>query len=389
MALPTLKVEFLFSNGASFGYSLILGSSTYGILGTNVLGTGNADIVDITNQVSNITINRGYNLLQAQFQAGTAKVRVYDPTGQWNPQNTSSIYFGKLTPLRKIRISADGVYLFSGYTISYNYTYPKDMDVGFVDIELVDGFRLFANANVTTVTGTSASETTGQRIVKILSQIGFPNAMQAIDTGAITVLNDPATARTALQAIKSVEFVEIGAFYFDGTGKAIFKDRAYIQSKTGASPTVFANDGTGIGYYGIVFAFDDKLIINQVNFTRTGGVMQSSEDLTSIEKYFPHSLSYTDLLFETDAQALTAAQLYVAKRAATTIRIDSLTLDVTIGNAPTTSAALNMNFFDTIQIKNVAQDGTTINKTLQCMGISHTITPSTWFTTFTTSEPIA
>lgn len=389
MALPTIKVEFLFGNGASFGYSLVLGSSTYGILGTNVLGTGSADIVDITSQVSKIDIRRGYDLLQSQFQAGTAKIRVYDPTGQWNPQNTSSIYFGKLTPLRKIRISADGEYLFSGYTISYNYTYPKDMEVGFVDIDLVDAFRLFANANITTVTGATAGETTGARITKILSETGFPSSMTSIDTGAVTVLADPGTSRTALQAIKSVEFVEIGAFYFNPSGIATFKDRAYIQSKTGASPTNFANDGTGIPYFSIVFAFDDKLIINDVSLTRTGGTAQTANDLTSIEKYFPHSLSYTDLLFETDAQALTAAQLIVSKKANTTIRIDGITLDLNAATTPGITAALTLDFFDTVVIKNVAQDGTTINKTLQCMGVNHAITPSSWLTTFTTSEPIA
>jgi len=303
MALPVIKVEFLFGNGASFGYSLILGNLIYGQLGSNVLGTAAADIVDITNQVSNISINRGYNLLQGQFQAGSATVRIYDPNGDWNPQNTSSPYFGKLVPLRKMRISADGVYLFSGYTISYNYTYPKDMEIGFVDVELTDAFRLFANANITSVAGAAAGNLTGQRITQILDTVGYPSAMRSIDAGAITLLNDPGTGRTALQAMKSVEFVEIGAFYVDGEGKATFKDRAYIQSKTGASPTFFANDGTGIPYFGINFSFDDQLIINSVSLTRTGGVAQVASDATSIATYFTHSLSYTDLLFETDAQA--------------------------------------------------------------------------------------
>ena len=389
MALPTIKVEFLFGNGASFGYSLILGDLIYGQLGNNILGVAAADIVDITNQVSNISINRGYNLIQAQFQAGSATVRIYDPNGDWNPQNTASPYFGKLVPLRKMRISADGVYIYSGYTVAYNYTYPKDMEIGFVDVELTDAFRLFANANITSVSGASAGNLTGARITQILDQVGYPSSMRSIDAGTVTVLNDPATGRTALQAMKSVEFVEIGGLYVDGEGKVTFKDRAYIQAQTGTSPTVFANDGTGIPYYGITFSFDDKLIINQVSLTRTGGSAQTASDTDSIEKYFPHSLSYADLLFETDAQALTAAQLLVSKRAQTTIRIDSLTLDLAVGDAPTKTAALNMNFFDTIQIKNVAQDGTTINKTLQCMGVAHTITPSSWFTTFTTSEPIA
>jgi hypothetical protein len=117
--------------------------------------------------------------------------------------------------------------------------------------------------------------------------------------------------------------------------------------------------------------------------------LQFYEDLPSIEKYFPHSLSFTDMMFQTDAQALTIATLYVNTRAETTIRIDTLTLDLLIDEAATTEAALTLDFFDTIYIKNVAQDGTIIEKTLQCMGVQHEITPSSWFTTFTTSEPIA
>ena len=389
MTLPVLEVLFDFSNGPIFGYSFELGSPDYGVLGTGTLGVATTDIVDISNQVIKVNIRRGYDLLQDQFQAGTATVRVYDPNADWSPENPASPYFGKLVPLRKMRIAADGIFLFSGYTIAYNYTYPKDQEIGFVDIDLVDAFRLFANANITTISGGTVGQTTGQRINKLLDAVGWPTSMRDIDTGATTVLADPGTARTSLNAIKNIEFCEQGAFYFDPAGKATFQDRAYIQSKTGADPTDFANDGTGIPYFNVKFAFDDKLIINQCSLTRTGGTLQFYEDLPSIEKYFPHSLSFTDMMFQTDAQALTIATLYVNTRAETTIRIDALTLDLLIDEPATTEAALTLDFFDTIYIKNVAQDGTIIEKTLQCMGVTHDITPSSWFTTFTTSEPIA
>jgi hypothetical protein len=382
-------VTFDFSNGPIFGYPFTIGDPAHGVLGVDVLGDTAADIVDISSQVGNISIRRGYNLLQDQFQAGTATIRVYDPNGDWNPQNPASPYYGKLIPLRKIRVSGDGIYLFSGYTIGYNYTYPKDQDIGFVDIECSDAFRLFNMANITSVTGSSAGQTTGARIDDILDTVSWPTSMRDINTGNSTVQADPATSRTSLSAIKNVEFSEQGAFYVSPSGNAVFDQRSYIISKSGQNPTTFANDGSGIGYKNIVFAFDDKLIINQASITRTGGTAQTSTNAASITKYFPHSINVTDLVVQTDAEALNIAQTYVATRAETTIRIDALTLDL---NTPAytagISAALNLNFFDTMAITNVAQDGTTIQKTLQCMGIQHEITPNSWITTFTTSEPI-
>jgi len=386
VATPTLVVTFDFSSGAVFGYPFIIGE---GLLGFNTLADAAADTVDISNQVNKVTIRRGYNLLQEQFQAGTATVRVLDQNGDWNPTNPASPYYGKLVPLRKVRISADSNFLFSGYTVAYNYTWDKEQNIGYVDIELSDAFRLFNMASITTVTGGTAGQTTGTRITAILDTIGFPSSMRSIAAGSTTVQADPGTSRTSLQAIQNMEFSEQGAFFIAPSGNAEFLSRATIQSKSGVNPTFFSNDGTGIGYRNIVTALDDKLIINTTSITRAGGTAQTASNTASQIKYFPHSYTATDLLVQTDAQALDIAQAYTATRAETTLRIDSLTLDLNTANySAGTTAALTLDFFDTIRVKNVGQDGTVIDKTLQCMGVSHEITPGTWNTTFVTSEPI-
>ena len=213
--------------------------------------------------------------------------------------------------------------------------------------------------------------------------------MRSIATGNTTVAADPATTRTSLSAIKNIEFSEQGAFYVSPTGNAVFLNRKAIIQKSGANATSFANDGTGIGYKNIVFNFDDKLIINQCNVTRSGGTLQNAYNSTSIAKYFPHSINFTDILVQTDADALDIARTYVATRAETTIRFDAMTLDL---NTPDytagITAAITLDFFDTVAIKNVGQDGTVIQKTLQCMGFNHEITPNSFNTTITTSEPI-
>ena len=403
MSYPvTLTVNFDFSNGPIFGYSFTIGDPQHGILGTNVLADSASDVVDISDQVLKVSTKGSYNLIQNQFVSNTCSVTVLDPNGDWNPQNTASPYYGKLVPLRKLRISATylGVsyFIFSGYTESYNYTYPKDQEYGYVQINCTDAFRLFNLANISTVSGATAGQDTGTRIGKILDQIQWPTSMRTITTGGseTTCQVDPGTNRSALQALKMVEYTEQGAFYIGATGNAVFKSRAQINGYSGQSPTVFTNAGSGgIPYNNIVFAFDDKLIINQTNVQNVGGTMQSATNSTSISTYFPHSYTQQNVLSQSDTAALEIARMFTAARAFTTIRIDAMTLDLSDPAMVSAGiiAALSLDYFNTVQITNLGQttstSGTsTITKTLQVMGSNHEITPNTWKTTFATSEPI-
>ena len=402
MSYPVaLTVTFDFSNGPIFGYPFTIGDPQHGILGTNVLADNAADVVDISDQVTKVSTKGAYNLIQDQFVSNTCQVTVLDPNGAWNPQNTASPYYGKLVPLRKLRISATylGVsyFIFSGYTDSYNYTYPKDQEYGYVQINCSDAFRLFNLANISTVASSTAGQDTGTRIGKILDQIQWPSSMRSITTGGTetTCQVDPGTNRTALQALKMVEFTEQGAFYIGATGNAVFKSRAQIESYSGQNPTTFSNGGTDIPYNNIVFAYDDKLIINQSNMQNIGGTMQSASNATSISTYFPHSFTQQNLLAQTNADALNIALLHTATRAFTTLRIDAMTLDLSDPAMVSAGiiAALSLDYFSTVQITNYGQTtdtgGTsTITKTLQVMGASHEITPNTWKATFATSEPI-
>lgn len=389
---PNLTIYF--NDGATFGYPFILDDIKNGIIGTNTLASDISNlIVDVSDQTISAQIKTGYNLLQQQFQAGTATFRLIDQNGDFNPNNPSSPYFGYLTPLRKIRFSATyattGYFLFSGYITAYNYSYDKEQNLGYVDLVCVDAFRLLNLAGITTVSGATAGETTGSRIGDILNQVSFPASMRNIEAGSTTVQADPATVRTALAAIQNCEFSEQGAFYMDGAGNATFKSRQSVQAAAGQTPTKFANDGTGIGYFNINPAFDDKLIINQATITRVGGTPQTSVNSASVSKYFPHSVNYDNIMVQTDAAALDIAKAYVATRAETTLRIDAIILDLTTPNyAAGITAALDFDFFTNVRVVNVGQDGSTIDKTLQVVGISHDVTPNSWKTTFTLSEPL-
>lgn len=393
MALPAqIAVSFDFSSGATFGYPFVIGDAKYGILGVGTLGSSTVPvpIVDLTPNVRQITINRGRSPQRDTYEAGSAVVRVLDPNSYFNPQNTSSPYFGYLVPLRKLRVSAtiDGTssFLFSGYTTEYRYTYPQGQETGYVDIYCSDAFRLYQLAQVETVASAGAGQSTGTRIGKILDQINFPANMRTLATGDSQCQADPATLRTSLGALKNVEFSEQGAFYINGSGTAVFKDRSDVVSSIAGTPIEF-NQTTGIPYKNLVFAFDDKLIINQAQMTRVGGSQQFAENAISVAKYFPHTYSQQDLVIDTDANALNIARTYVATRAETTIRIDAMTVDLLDPDVPT-ATMIGMDYFTNCKITNVQPDGSTIIKTLQAQGLAWDITPNRMQVTVTTLESL-
>jgi hypothetical protein len=391
MALPaTLSVKINLSGGASFGNPFILGTSQ---LGFAELASAIPVIVDVSTQTLNISTRRGRNLLQDKYESGSATIRIVDPDGDFNPQNTASPYFGLLQPLRKIQASAiyGGVTygLFGGYVTEFRYTYPTGQETGYCTFVCYDAFRLMYNSNVTTVTGGTAGQTTAQRVQSILTMIAWPSAFTSIGTGATTCVVDPGTTRTVLDAIHTAEFTEQGAFYIDENGVATFKGRQFVVDAQAASPTVFNQTGTGINYAGITFALDDKTIVNKATVTRIGGTAQTYSDATSIAQYFTRSITATDMLMQTDANALALATAYVDTRKETSIRIETITLDlVTPSYTAGVTAALSLDFFDTVDITNEQPGGSTIQKKLQVQGIAHNITPNTWTTTIGTQEAL-
>ena len=394
MAAPSVNCIVNFSSGASFGQAMIVGS---GVLGVNVLADSAAVTADVSNQVQSVSITRGRNAISDQFQAGTASIRIADVNGDFNPENLSSPYTGLLLPLRKVTITATDnntglVYpLFAGYITGYNYTQAQVVgEVSYTVLQASDGFRLLNMGTVSTVTGGTAGQLSGARVTKILDAVAWPNSMRDIDTGQTTLQVDPGTTRTALNALQTVETSEYGAVYMDPSGNVVFQDRALTSSSIAGTPTVFADDGTGLEYANVRWVLDDSLVYNKASITATGLATQTALNQDSIDKYFLHSYNKGDLLMQTTAEALNYAQAYVASRQETTVRCDSVTLlDLnTPGYDAGIVAALELDYFDPITVKSTQPGSSTLNKTLQIFGVSYNITPTRWSTTFVTLEPI-
>jgi hypothetical protein len=393
MTVPVVNAFINFSTGPSFAQAMILGS---GELDVNILADSVAVIVDVSNQINRIETNRGRTALSDQFQTGSLTLRIVDQNGDFNPQNLLSPYAGLLDPMKKVQITAtynNVTYpVFSGFITSYVTTYPDNSsfdEVAITTIQAVDAFRLAQLAQISTVAGASSGNLSGTRINQILDEIDWPPSQRDIDAGLTTLQNDPGSNRTALQALQIATESEYGAIYVDADNNFVFQDRGVTASSIGGTPTVFADDGTGIDYFDATWTLNDVLIFNKATITRVGGSPQVALNQASIDKYFLHSYFLNNLLMETDAVALDYAQAYVASRQETSIRCDAIVLDLYTPNYNTgILAALDLDFFDPITVLTTQPGGSTIDKTLQIFGVRMAITPNSWKTTFTTLEPV-
>ena len=391
MTVPVINAFINFSTGPSFAQAMILDT---GILGTNILEDAAAVIVDVSNVVDGITTMRGRNAQADTFQTGTLTLRIVDQNGDFNPQNASGPYYGLLTPMRKVQITATyggtDYPMFSGFITSYTTTTPKmATDVVYTTITAVDAFRLFQNSQITTVTLASAGDLPGERVNAILDEIEWPPSMREIQYGDTIFQADPGTLRTALAALQTASISEYGAIYVNARGSLELHDRDFCISSQALPPVVFNDDGSEITYFNAVWRLDDTLVYNSASITKIGGTAQIDQNQASIDEYFLHSYTQQNLVMDTNQAALDYARAYVASRKDTQTRCDAIELDLyTPDYNAGIIAALDLDFFDPVEITTNQPGGSTLQQTLQVFGVTHRVTPNSWKTTFTTLEPI-
>lgn len=394
-AAPVLGAIVDFTPGISVLVNpLTLGDPYYGQLGFGQLAVSGTNYVDITNLIKEAHIRRGRNRILSKFEAGTAVLEIYDQNGDWNPDNPSSPYYGSLIPLRKIQIYADyngtRYYLFTGFITNYitNFALGTD-DVSRVVFKCVDAFRLFNGALITTVTGATAGQLSGTRINKILDEIAYPSGLRDINAGNTTLQVDPGTERNALEALRTVEDSELGGFFVDAEGRATFLSRNQITTSLGSAVYNFADDGTGIAYQQATVNLDVDILLNDVTVKRLGGTAQNAFDQTSIDTYFIHSGSRQDVLMETDAVALSMAQMILSTRSDVETRIDSVQLNLENGNDVTRcQTGLNVELLDCVTVKKSMPGNSSVTQTLLVQGLNHDFTNKTITTTVFTGESL-
>jgi hypothetical protein len=160
--------------------------------GTQVLDGDGEDFQDITEYVQNINISRGRRQVLDAFGAGTMVVSMNQTNNarELDAFNTSSIYYNTSTdqpglgPLRPIRLSRDGEYLFTGKVTSYRQQYVLGGLTQYT-VAAADDIYTLAQAELP-LTSTSV-ETSAARLSAVLALVPYTGTTSITGTPTATL----------------------------------------------------------------------------------------------------------------------------------------------------------------------------------------------------------
>jgi hypothetical protein len=390
---PQVIVEAAFDAAAPVAPpgTLILDDLVNGLLNAGILGDATT-WTDLTAYLRSAAITRASTRVQGPlrtYQAGTAAITFDNASGDFDPANNAGLFTPYLQPMLQIRVRAifggTTYYLFSGFADAFTET-PVEYDAGWseVTVSATDGFKVLAGITLPATVSQGGGEQSGDRAARILTAAQWFTDHRRLDAGNSAV-QGTAYGDTALGLLQLTADTEIGELYIDGAGNVVFRERLAILSDTrsavpqavfGDSPGTADPEGTELACAAISRATDDTTLANDVQITAAGSAnMQQARDVASIAAYlFPRSYARSDVLTESDSEALLYAQWVLAVSLTGQNRFDTITLDPAADPAGLFPQVLGREIGDRIMVYRRPQNSATvIAKPCFIRGVTHGI----------------
>jgi hypothetical protein len=291
--------DYLLELDTGFDYSSFRLDS--GILDTDTLGPATT-YADITPYTTLITYTRGRRKSDYQFGAGVMNFSMLDSTGILGPYDTTSPYYDPdnnepgLAPMRSVRLSRDGEYLFTGVVTGYTYDFAL-AGPNTVNVQCADEFYKLAQTQLDEYNVTA--QTSGERITSVLAlpEVDYSGAT-SIATGTVNLGHDsnytvPQGTNT-LAYLQQINQAEQGRLFVARDGTITFQERI---GNTLSGPIIdFVDQGVGAKYQEVEIEFDADNVINRAYVAGLNNNEATDSDAASIAKYFTQSTSITDSL---------------------------------------------------------------------------------------------
>lgn len=416
MARPDLKIEIGVAASSVGPDYLVIDSPTVGIIGQNRIapstsppafdnawlywGSGtwdnfrwnepatidNATWVDITNDVTQAQISRGRQRQLETTKTGTLSVTLDDPHRWYDPSNldaTSPFVRAGVSLLKyrtPVRVTAtwNGVTYprFWGWIDSYDPRYAEPGSAS-CTITAVDGFGVLANIDGHELGLVGGGELSGARIHRLLDAAGWPTTARAIDPG-VSTLQSTNMAQNRLTEMKLTADSERGELYMSTTGHVVFRDRNWrkINGRSNTSGVTWGDAPGEHEYDDAQYVVGGDLLKNSAYVTRVGGTQQTWSDGASIAAYYERSYTRTDLIFQTDAEALQVAQEVVGQYSQQDASFQSLTVTPDANDdAALWPIVLGAEFGDRWTVRRRPLGGALIEQEVFVEGVTETIAP--------------
>jgi len=273
---------------------------------------------DITEFVTAIKYKRGRQKPDDQFGAGTMTFVMRDETGILGPYDTSSPYYDPdnnqpgLAPMRRVRLSREGEYLFQGTVTAFDYAFEL-AGPNIVTVQCADDFYKLAQAYLDE--WNVGVESTSQRLTSLLAlpEVDYTSTT-SIATSGIQLGHDSAytvpAGTNALQYINQIQEAEQGRIFMSRDGTLTFQTRI---GTTLSAPVITFDDNGGSNYDGLTVEFDADNVVNRAQVINLDGTDATADDLASQAKYFIQAKSITQSLLENSELQDLADYLLVAE----------------------------------------------------------------------------
>lgn len=221
-----------------------------------------------------------------------------------------------------------------------------------------------------------ASDTSGERVDKVLDAIGWPAADRDVDTGQ-SVLQATGLGGMALPYLQAVARSEAGAFFVTTEGEVRFRERhALLAAPYTVSQATFGDDGAELGYVDLKPDYSVDRVRNVIRRGRTGGSVQEARDATSIAEFLVREDSQTDLMFASDEEATDAAGWTLARRKDPALRFDALEVEPYGDETNLFPQLLGRSIGDRITVRRrPGAGGAMIEREVHIEGIQHRLGP--------------
>lgn len=381
--------------------ALSAATSTYGIwdavtaLFDTALWGPDEVYVDISADVRQLTTSRRFGREVQAWESGTGQLVLNNRSGDYSADNLSSPYavagVTGIRPWRPVRIRAT----YGGTTYPLVKMYAQDWVESYpsaartnagdaiVTVPLLDEFAKLGGFNGTALTPAGSGELFGARIHRVLDNAGHVGD-RSVEVGTVT-MQATDLAANAVTELKLTADSEGGAVFVGPSGEIVAEQQyALVQNTRSVTSQATFGDGGGseIPYSDIQLAGSGDLIVNIAAYARVGGTEQTVYDPTSRALYGDRKDPRTDLICETDAQALQLASWKVSRFKAPERRVTSVTIKPRRSPSTMFPVALGIKVRDLVTVKRRPPGGFTITQYCHVAGIEHTVTPDDWTTTF-------
>jgi hypothetical protein len=368
--IPEVKVEIEVDPSAGLQPFFTLDDPVTGELDGS-FGLGGLSFAEISEYVQGVSISRGKGNLLDGYDAGNASVTLVNTERIFDPLS-SSPFSQQLLPRRGIRIYSGGTPIFFGIVEDWALDYDKSGD-NKARAVASDKFLLLANQELDEYTNTV--QKSGDRIVTVLNkaEVQWPAAEKDIVTGQVELLADLVEDNTnVLNYLQKVSESESGSLFISADGKLTFKDR--LEGPSSTDLLVLADDGTGAPFQELSVIIGGEFLYNRVIVESITGFPQLVEDTTSQGFFGISNLSKTDLLMNSDTDALILATELLNKYRNPGYRFDSVSTNLNALTEAQRAEVLAKEMTDVIQIIFTPNGiGSPIEKYGQIIGIEHEI----------------